>query len=169
MALPHDAGTAFTCLGLYERAFRMGTFAFARPRLFLLLQRCFRKALTGGDRGRIAGDMTDKTLTLSSLDNRGMQLLGQLAGGEFGKRAREFGFMRQGLQATPAAELPERFVNAQSIHQVARGHQIENGFSEESGRQGGSILGWPSCPGAAVGQQARLTATSAMTEASNCS
>src|SRR5450759_4327108 len=133
MRLPLNAFAAFTGLGSGKGAVALSRAWLAGPLLIepflggspLGFHDRFRNPLPRGDGGRIASDVADQALALRGLDDSLMQLLGQLAGGKFGEGAGELGFMRHGARTAPPAELAERLVHAQTIHQVARSRQIE--------------------------------------------
>jgi len=117
----------------------------------LVLHHRFGNTLARWDSRRIARNVADQPLVLGGLDHSLMQLLGQLAGCEFGKGAGKFGFMRQAARTAPATELAQGLVHTQAIQQVARSRQIKDGLGDKGRRQRSPILRWPASAGAACG------------------
>ena len=128
----------------------------------------FSKTLGCHNRSGIACDMADETILHGSGDDGCMQLLRQFACGEFGKRSRELGFMRQSFHAPPAAELAQRLIDTQSPDQITCVWQIQNRFSDKSCGQRRAILGWSSSAGTARHNN-RCSGTNAITADNNSS
>jgi hypothetical protein len=92
------------------------------------------------DFGGIARDTPDDAVGEGAFDQGFMQLIGQFAGGEFGKGAREGGFAGDFAGALPAADAAQRFVDGQSLDHRRRGRQAQYRLGDESPRQGAAIL-----------------------------
>src|ERR1039457_653835 len=149
LALLLHAGAALPGFGSGESALQvLGLAPLGFLLLFLggplLLHQRFRDTLPCRGGRRIPSDVADQTWTLGGFDHGRMQLLRQLAGGKFGKGTGEFGFVRDCQPAAPAAELMEGLVDPQTVDELARGGQIQDGLATNAvARAARSLAGRP--------------------------
>ena len=100
--------------------------------------------------GGVARDRPDNASAERALDQRGVDLVWQLAAREFGERPGKGGLGGDLRAALPAENATQGLVNAEAFDQGAGGGNAQDRFGDESPGEGATVLGRPARPSGRV-------------------
>ena len=101
----------------------------------------------------VARDRPDDASAERALDQRGVDLVRQLALREFGERPGERGFGGDLRAAFPAEDAPQGLVDAEALDQGAGGGNAQDRLGHESSGEGATVLGRPARRPGRVGDE----------------
>ena len=102
------------------------------------------------DLGGVARDRPDNASAERALDQRGVDLVWQLAAREFGERPGKGGLGGDLRAALPAENATQGLVSAEAFDQGAGGGNAQDRFGDESPGEGATVLGRPARPSGRV-------------------
>ena len=105
------------------------------------------------DLGGVARDRPDDASPERTLDQRGVDLVWQLAARELGERPGKCGFGRNLRASLPAEDATQGLVDVEALDQGAGGGNAQDRLGHESSGEGATVLGRPAWPPGRLGNE----------------
>ena len=105
------------------------------------------------DLSGVACDRPDDASSEGTLDQRGVDLVWQLALREFGERPGKRGFGRNLRASLPTEDAAQRVIDGEALDQGAGGGNAQHRLGHESSREGATVLGRPARRTGQVGNE----------------